>query len=386
MKFYKENNINPAASCLPLLAQIPIFIALFYVLRGLREDDVRRHRRGDFSWLHFVPNITEHGERALVGLRPARDLRRAASWRRRTSCPATMEKSQRYLMMFLPFVFIPFIVHFPAGLVLYWVTTNLWTVGQGLDHPPADPEGRRAVGRDAPGRSARRAPHRRRRRRLPSPRQRRGAARGEAEQRPAAPREAEEEGAPQRGNAGDLGRGDRRDGRRGEVGSAARAREAAPGTRQGRRALPGRDRGRARSARRRFRAREGGRDRFHRHGGGRRCGRVRARCGSTRSRHADRGRDRRHRANRRRGVRRANHGRLRWLRPRHVDRPARADDRRCPVPRECGDVARHPRRPKGSRRRRGGLPRASPRRIGSAGLALRRPCTVGSRAASSSSR
>jgi YidC/Oxa1 family membrane protein insertase len=43
-----------------------------------------------------------------------------------------MQKSQRYLMMILPFVFIPFIVRFPTGLVLYWMTTNLWTVGQGL--------------------------------------------------------------------------------------------------------------------------------------------------------------------------------------------------------------------------------------------------------------
>jgi YidC/Oxa1 family membrane protein insertase len=44
----------------------------------------------------------------------------------------TMQASQRYLMMALPVLFIPFIIRFPAGLVLYWMTTNLWTVGQGL--------------------------------------------------------------------------------------------------------------------------------------------------------------------------------------------------------------------------------------------------------------
>jgi YidC/Oxa1 family membrane protein insertase len=44
----------------------------------------------------------------------------------------TMQQSQRILMMVLPIVFIPFIISFPAGLVLYWMTTNLWTVGQGL--------------------------------------------------------------------------------------------------------------------------------------------------------------------------------------------------------------------------------------------------------------
>ena len=45
---------------------------------------------------------------------------------------ATMEKTQRMLLFAMPFVFTPFIIHFKAGLVLYWATTNLWTVGQGL--------------------------------------------------------------------------------------------------------------------------------------------------------------------------------------------------------------------------------------------------------------
>ena len=45
---------------------------------------------------------------------------------------ATVEKSQRIMFMVLPIAFIPFIIQFKAGLVLYWVTTNLWTVGQGL--------------------------------------------------------------------------------------------------------------------------------------------------------------------------------------------------------------------------------------------------------------
>jgi YidC/Oxa1 family membrane protein insertase len=45
---------------------------------------------------------------------------------------ATVDKMQRYLFMAMPLVFVFVIAHFPAGLVLYWVTTNLWTVGQGL--------------------------------------------------------------------------------------------------------------------------------------------------------------------------------------------------------------------------------------------------------------
>jgi YidC/Oxa1 family membrane protein insertase len=56
MKFYRENNINPASSCLPLLAQFPIFIGLYYTLRNFSKHPPP----GDLSWLHFVPNIAAH--------------------------------------------------------------------------------------------------------------------------------------------------------------------------------------------------------------------------------------------------------------------------------------------------------------------------------------
>ncbi|HUC07724.1 MAG TPA: YidC/Oxa1 family membrane protein insertase, partial [Solirubrobacterales bacterium] len=42
----------------------------------------------------------------------------------------TADKSQRMMMMVLPFIFVPFVISFPAGLVLYWITTNFWTIGQ----------------------------------------------------------------------------------------------------------------------------------------------------------------------------------------------------------------------------------------------------------------
>ena len=71
MKFYKENNINPAASCLPLLAQFPVFIALYLDAQALLEPHHRlvAARR---------PEHHRQGHRALVGLRAARDLRRLA--------------------------------------------------------------------------------------------------------------------------------------------------------------------------------------------------------------------------------------------------------------------------------------------------------------------
>jgi YidC/Oxa1 family membrane protein insertase len=127
MKFYKENNINPAASCLPLLAQLPVFIGLFYTLRNFAKHPPG----GDLSWLHFVPSVADKASAHWSGwvLITIYVLSQFAST---YFMSGTMQQSQRVLMMVLPFAFIPFIVHFPTGLVLYWMTTNLWTVGQGL--------------------------------------------------------------------------------------------------------------------------------------------------------------------------------------------------------------------------------------------------------------
>lgn len=127
MRFYKENQINPAASCLPLIAQFPVFIALYFVLRNFTKHvDATPH---ELSWLGLI-NITEP---ASHGWGPLLLVIYAASQIASTLfMSATMDKTQRTLLLVLPLVFITFISRFPAGLVLYWVTTNLWTVGQGI--------------------------------------------------------------------------------------------------------------------------------------------------------------------------------------------------------------------------------------------------------------
>jgi YidC/Oxa1 family membrane protein insertase len=127
MKFYKENNINPASSCLPLAAQIPIFIGLFYTLRHFAKHPPP----GDLSWLHFVPNIAKHADTHWSGY-VLLVVYVTSQFASTYFMSGTMQQSQRVLMMILPFAFIPFILRFPTGLVLYWMTTNLWTVGQGL--------------------------------------------------------------------------------------------------------------------------------------------------------------------------------------------------------------------------------------------------------------
>jgi len=141
MKFYKENQINPAASCLPLLAQFPVFIALYFVLRTLSDEaktcaahasqcvPLLGEKHPNFHWLGLI-DITQP---ATHGWGPLLLVIYAGSQIASTFfMSATMNKGQRYLMMALPLLFITFIARFPAGLVLYWATTNLWTVGQGV--------------------------------------------------------------------------------------------------------------------------------------------------------------------------------------------------------------------------------------------------------------
>ena len=127
MKFYKENHINPAASCLPLLAQFPVFISLYLVLRHFTNHV----QSGSLSWLHVVPDISakasSHWSGYLLLVIYAGSQVLSTYF-----MSATMDKTQRTIMMIVPLIFITVIANFPAGLVLYWVTTNLWTVGQGL--------------------------------------------------------------------------------------------------------------------------------------------------------------------------------------------------------------------------------------------------------------
>jgi YidC/Oxa1 family membrane protein insertase len=128
MKFYRDNSVNPAAPCLPILFQFPVFIALYLVLR--HSNDLIDP--GDtVGWLGFVPDITHHANAhwsgyLLLVIYVASQL--ASTY----FMSATMDRNQRVLMMVLPVAFVPVLVNFPVGLVLYWVTTNLWTVGQGV--------------------------------------------------------------------------------------------------------------------------------------------------------------------------------------------------------------------------------------------------------------
>jgi YidC/Oxa1 family membrane protein insertase len=129
MKFYRENKINPASSCLPIVAQIPIFISLFFVLRDFEKEVFPQFPGSSLDWLGLV-DITEP---VKDGWGPLLLTIYVLSQLSSTYfMSTTMQPAQRVIMMVLPIVFIPFILQFPSGLMIYWMTTNLWTTGQGL--------------------------------------------------------------------------------------------------------------------------------------------------------------------------------------------------------------------------------------------------------------
>ena len=164
MKFYRENKINPYASCLPIVFQIPIFIALFYVLKDFEKEIFPQFPESTLQWLNLV-DITEPTK---DGWGPVLLLVYVASQLTSTWLMSTQMQStaQRVMIMVLPIVFIPFILNFPSGLMIYWLTTNLWTTGQGIvtrrlmPRPVAPPPKRssrtppKATAEPAPGASA----------------------------------------------------------------------------------------------------------------------------------------------------------------------------------------------------------------------------------------
>src|SRR5437764_990519 len=150
MKFYKENDVNPFSSCLPLVAQLPVFIGLFYMLRkNLRADICPAKQPHHFVHGHYVID-TSHtvacGAHNHAGFLFINDLTTTATGvtlvvlillyvgtqlaSSLMMATPTMDRTQRQIMLLMPLFFVIFIINFPSGLIVYWVTTNLWTMGQ----------------------------------------------------------------------------------------------------------------------------------------------------------------------------------------------------------------------------------------------------------------
>jgi YidC/Oxa1 family membrane protein insertase len=140
MKFYRENKVNPFASCLPMVAQFPVFISLYYMLRiDLRYDicpDVNPISSNspqpcgssDASQFLFLDDLTSKATGStliiLIVLYVGSQLFSTLLM------STTTDKTQRMIFLALPFIFVTFVIQFPAGLLVYWITTNVWTIVQ----------------------------------------------------------------------------------------------------------------------------------------------------------------------------------------------------------------------------------------------------------------
>jgi len=126
MAFYQEHKVNPLSSCFPLLLQLPFFIALFQLLRSPAfKEEIGAPER--FLFISDLASKATGGTLVvLIILYIGTQLGASAV----TAISA--DKTQRYIMFGLPFVFTLFIINFEAGLIVYWITTNVWTVGQQL--------------------------------------------------------------------------------------------------------------------------------------------------------------------------------------------------------------------------------------------------------------
>jgi len=197
MKFYQENKINPFASCLPLVLQMPVFISLFYMLRkDLRHDicpdinppsvsNPKPCGSTEASQFFFIPDITDKATGGVLVVLIVMYV--GSQLLSSVFMTTTTDRNQRLIMMALPFVFVAFVINFPAGLLVYWITTNLWTVGQGLvvrrlaPNPALAGAATGTAGLPSPARAATAATAERRRR--PQDRAENG---GSAEKKPAA--------------------------------------------------------------------------------------------------------------------------------------------------------------------------------------------------------
>ncbi len=157
MKLYRENKVNPFASCLPLVLQLPVFVSLFYMLRtNLKLDICGPELLRHFGVAHasqvpsktlqniscgdpgvgahhaakflFIPDITHQTSGAVLVVLLV--LYVGSQLGSSVLMSASADPNQRRLMMVLPLLFVVFIFRFPGGLLVYWITTNLWTIGQ----------------------------------------------------------------------------------------------------------------------------------------------------------------------------------------------------------------------------------------------------------------
>jgi YidC/Oxa1 family membrane protein insertase len=118
MRIYKEEKVNPLGGCFPIVVQIPVFIALYWVL--LSSVEMR-----NAPWLLWIKDLSSPDPYFLLPL-----LMTGTTMLQTWLNPTPPDPMQAKLMWFMPLIFSVMFFFFPAGLVLYWLTNNILSIAQ----------------------------------------------------------------------------------------------------------------------------------------------------------------------------------------------------------------------------------------------------------------
>lgn len=123
--YYREHKVNPLGAFGPVLLQFPVFVSLYYLMRQDVQSGLFEHA----SFL-FIPDLTTrpHGTVLIVLILGYTASQITAS----AIATRTLEGGHRKVALALPLVFVGVATRFPAGLLVYWITSSLWNVGQQL--------------------------------------------------------------------------------------------------------------------------------------------------------------------------------------------------------------------------------------------------------------
>jgi YidC/Oxa1 family membrane protein insertase len=118
MELYKKDKVNPLGGCLPIVVQIPVFIALYWVL--LESVELRQ---ADF--MLWINDLSVKDPYFVLPI-----LMGATMLAQQMLNPSPLDPMQKKIMMALPIVFTALFLYFPAGLVLYWLVNNVLSIAQ----------------------------------------------------------------------------------------------------------------------------------------------------------------------------------------------------------------------------------------------------------------
>jgi YidC/Oxa1 family membrane protein insertase len=134
MALYKEHGFNPLGSCLPLLLQLPFFFSLYWTLQPggeiaaeIKAGPASEH---DFLWMpDLTAPLTSHTGALIFTVILYLGSQLGSSY---VSSLSVQDKNQRRILFIFPFIFVPIVINFAAGLLVYWITTNFFTIAQQL--------------------------------------------------------------------------------------------------------------------------------------------------------------------------------------------------------------------------------------------------------------